>query len=196
MQQLLKNIITSPKIYARFLNTLSLLEYIGARKILKSQHQQYLTEKLLAHSIEELRHARVLKRAAIKIAPEYDSYAPDALLCGAEATHYFQTVDHATNTVIGEYNPWHCYLYTTLLIEIRALSFYSTCEEILQELGMPSVFRGILVEEEQHLQEVTEYLQKIPGYEKNLEILKNIEEKEFSGFLQAVERNIAVMEVL
>jgi len=196
MQQLLKNIISSPKIYARFLNTLSLLEYIGARKILKSQHQQFLTEKLLAHSIEELRHARVLKRAAMKISPECDSYAPAALLCPTEATHYFQTVDHATNSIIGEYNPWHCYLYTTLLIEIRALSFYNTCEEILKELGMPSVFRGILVEEEQHLQEVTECLQKIPNHAENLQLLKNIEEKEFNAFLLALENNIAVAQVL
>lgn len=190
MKTLLNCIISIPDIYARFLNTLSLLEYIGARKIIKSQNYEILTEKTLNHSIEELRHARLLKRAAVKILPECETYHEQVLLCGKQAFHYFQTIDHTANTVLSDYNPWHCYLYTTALIEIRAIDFYTQCEEILLALNKPSPFRGILIEEEKHLQDINEGLIKIPNFEKDLAILKKIEKKEFDIFLKALKQSI------
>lgn len=191
MEKLLQKIITTPTIYARFLNTLSLLEYIGARKILKSQQHQHLTSKLLSHIGEELRHAQILKRAALKIEPNLcNTYTPESLLCGNAAHHYFQTVDHAPIHELNEHNPWHCYLYTTCIIEIRALAFYTTFETALRTLEKPSVFRGILAEEERHLEEVKNWLSAIPNYEQNLQRLKNIEEKEFAVFLLEVEKEI------
>ena len=187
MQQLLKKIIGVPDQYARFLNTLSLLEYIGARKIIKSQQQQQLNEKLLAHVNEELRHAFILKRAALKISAQCDSYAASHLLCGIEAVHYFQTVDHATVTELQDSNPWHCYLFTTLLLELRALEFYSLFEQSLRELGKRSIFRGILAEENRHLQDMLAWMRLIPDYDDKLTRLKNIEMGEFAVFMQAVE---------
>ncbi len=190
MQQLLKKIINVPDKYARFLNTLSLLEYIGARKIIKSQKQQQLNEKLLAHISEELRHAWILKRAALKISSQCDNYETSNLLCGPEAMHYFQTIDHAAVTQLQESDLWNCYLFTTLLLELRALEFYSAFEQVLQELGKPSIFRGILAEENRHLQEMLEWIHLIPDHDAKLKQLKKIETTEFLVFMQAVEKCI------
>lgn len=197
MEKLLENIIATPVIYARFLNTLSLLEYIGARKILKSQHYQLLNTKLLSHMSEEMRHAQILKRAAMKISPDCDTYMPKTLLCEGAAYHYFQTVDHAPAAEFNEHNPWHCYLYTTSVIEIRALNFYGIFEKVLKKLGNPSVFRGILAEEKRHLEQVSDWLHAIPNYSaRHLERLKEIEEREFGVFLSAVEDYVRVGVVL
>lgn len=186
MRRLLISIVNDPQIYARFLNTVSLLEYMGARKILKSQRQEVLTEKLLDHAAEEIRHAQVLKRAAKKLAPKIcDTYAPESLLCGQQAQAYFQTVDHAAADTLGITNPSHAYLYTTWLIEVRALKFYTAWEDILRQIGQRSVFRGILKEEEKHLQEILQWLQVIDNHEHHMALLQGIEEAAFAQLLQA-----------
>lgn len=193
MKNILIKLIQSPENYARFLNTLSLLEYIGARKIIKSQHQDQLNEKILAHMSEEIRHAEVLKRAALKIAPQVcQTYAPEALICGREAWQYFQAIDQAAARELDEKNSWNCYLYTTWLIETRAINFYTLFEEVLQQQGKPSVFRGILVEEHRHLDEIATSLQNIPGHDAKLARLKVIEELEFKNWINAIERTISL----
>lgn len=184
---LLKKIISLPDYYARFLNTLSMLEYTGARKIVKSQKKIALSESMLAHLYEEIRHALILKHAALKIKPEYSDYSEKSLLCGLEANHYFQVVDHAANQVLGETDIWHCYLYTTWLVETRAIRFYSQCQDVLLEAGLHNIFRSILAEEHKHLQEVHEELKKIPDYNTKLATLMAIEEQEFEIFLSAME---------
>ena len=44
---LLTRIVRLPVVHARFLNTLSMMEYIGARKIMKSQADRYFDVELL-----------------------------------------------------------------------------------------------------------------------------------------------------
>lgn len=60
-QECLTALVKQPTLHARFLNTLSLLEFIGARKIMKSQEEDSVTPAVLAHATEEIRHAQVLK---------------------------------------------------------------------------------------------------------------------------------------
>lgn len=188
---MIKKMMASDMIYARFLNTLSLMEYTGARKIIKSQPQQHIHKKILDHMAEEMRHAQVLKRAAMKVAPGVcDTYEPDTLFCGVEAYQYFQTVDHAAKQALNVRDPWQCYLYTTFLIEIRVLMFYAAFEKALLESGKPSVFRSILAEEKNHLEEVSGWLSEIPDYEKNKETLKKIEEEAFEKFLLAIKYHL------
>lgn len=187
MKNLILNIIDSPTTFARFLNTLSLLEYVGARKILKSQKYEHLNEKILGHAVEELRHAQVLKRASKKLAPMLcDSYDARALLCGNDAYHYFQTVDLTVEHSLDEKNVRHAYLYTTYLVEIRAIDFYTLCEQTLLELGKPSVFRGILVEEKSHLDDVLNDIKQTNNYEEKIKQLKISEAKAFQTFLTSI----------
>jgi len=191
MNHLLRTIATSDNLYGRFLNTLSLMEYTGARKIVKSQQQNFLNKRILEHMAEEMRHALTLKKAALRVAPKLcETYESEALLCGTEAYHYFQTVDHLAKNELSEQDPWHCYLYTTFLIEVRVLIFYAAFEKILLELGKPLVFRGILAEEKKHLEEVSRWLSVIPNYENNIARLKAIEEEAFDNFLSAIEEQI------
>lgn len=191
MKEIITKLIQSPENYARFLNTLSLLEYIGTRKIIKSQHQDQLNEKILAHMSEEIRHAEVLKRAALKIAPQVcETYAAETLMCGREAWEYFQAVDHAAAKELNEQDSWNCYLYTTWLIETRAIRFYALFDDVLQQLGKPTIFRGILVEEHRHLDEIETCLQSIPGHDAKVAKLKSIEEQGFNNWMKAIERVI------
>lgn len=193
MKTTLHKIIRSPLIHARFINTLSLLEYIGARKIIKSQQQTQITVDILAHMVEELRHAQILKRAALKLAPQLcATYAPEALFCGEAACRYIQTLDHAAEKLFNERDPWPSYLYTTLLIEERANKVYPQIDKVLQENGKPTLFRGILVEEERHLQEINHCLKTIPDAENRATILRPIEQNAFADFVSAMEEALSM----
>jgi hypothetical protein len=159
---LLDRMIADPARHGRFVNTLSLMEYIGARKILKSQPAAGFTVELLAHVSEEIRHAHVLKRLALKLHPALETYAPGFLLAPAAASGYMQAVDRAAEADLalsgGGAQPWVNYLYTTLLVEERAGGFYPAYAERLAPLGHAGVIQGILREEENHLRQVVDHL--------------------------------------
>ena len=54
----------NPNLHARWLNMFSYLEYIGFRKIVKSQGAENLSLETLGHAVEEGRHALMLKKFA------------------------------------------------------------------------------------------------------------------------------------
>ena len=63
----LERIVAQPAIHARFINTLSRLEYVGARKLMKSQDSSGLDRETLQHLVEETRHAWMLKKLACRL---------------------------------------------------------------------------------------------------------------------------------
>jgi rubrerythrin len=150
----------NPELHARFVNTLSLLEYMGARKILKSQREEKISSQVLAHAAEEIRHAQTFKRLALKMSSgKLSSYSEDHLLCGKEAREYFQSLDQAVHAEIGE-DSYTNYLFTTLLIEERANLVYPIYEPVLARAGYPGVLKAIVKEEDAHLKDILTSLQE------------------------------------
>lgn len=190
-----KSLANNLEFTAKFINTLSMLEYMGARKIVKSQRSSVLSLELLSHISEEIRHAEVLKKLTLKMsAGKLDSYSDEHLLCGNEARIYIQSVDRSAELLFGAKNPWLNYLYTTFLLEERANVIYPHCGERVEELGFPNIFKGILREENRHLESIFQGL----GAEKDvsqdkLDALKKAEDKAFCQFLaslnEAVEKS-------
>jgi len=196
MLPLLKALSRDPARHGRFLNTLSLLEYIGIRKILKSQPAADLTAEMLEHILEEARHAAILKRLALRVGgAAVAGYAAPALLCGDEARRYIQTLDRGAELDLRESDlppgsaPAVNYLYTTLLIEERAGRVYPVYEPILAAIGLGGVLAGIVREEEGHLSAVMRrVIQEDPGHVTRLERLRRTEERAFMALRCALER--------
>ncbi len=160
-QAFLSEISQHPQLHARFLNTLSFLEYMGSRKILKSQRAESITFELLSHTAEEIRHAQTFKKLALKMSDDsVASYAQEHLFCGAEAAAYFQTIDQSAAQSLGQPDAWTNYLLTTLLIEERANQIYPFYEDILAAAGFPGYLKLIVREENSHLQDISIEIQK------------------------------------
>ncbi len=194
LAELLSRLAAAPALHARFLNTLSLLEYVGARKIYKSQPAGRFTVELLEHVVEEGRHALVLKKLAIRLGGDaVRTYDSEGLLSGADATRYMQTLDHAAETDLelsgfpaGEERTWINYLLTTLLIEERADSLYPVYEPILTALGHGGVAAAIVAEEKRHLRDVFESLTSgDPRRDERLERLRPVERRAFAALVSA-----------
>jgi hypothetical protein len=67
-RRLLDRIVVDADLHARFVNTLSRLEYVGVRKILKSRRSERIGLDGLQHILDEAVHALRLKKAAVALA--------------------------------------------------------------------------------------------------------------------------------
>ncbi len=155
----LQAVIADAPTHARWLNTLSLMEHIGSRKIIKALDASVLDETLLRHIAEEARHAHIFKRLSLRAEPDLcTSYANEHLFCGDASRNYFQSLDTAVHAYVQEaiYQqvPLVTYLCVTTLIEIRATQIYEIYEELLRKASSPLSLRTVLAEEDRHLEEM------------------------------------------
>ncbi|WP_020175334.1 hypothetical protein [Methyloferula stellata] len=196
-EALVARVVADPKLHARWLNTFSFLEYVGFRKIVKSQKAEALSAEVLAHALEEGRHALSLKKLAIKIGGKsFESYAPEALLCGEAAEDYFQTLDHACDEALSDQTEdvraALVYLYVTWLVEIRALDVYTQYRKALAAMPGVQALDGLLAEEEQHLSRVSGELQKRdPDFAARSKVFSALEAALYEKILGAFEAEVS-----
>lgn len=190
----LTELLVHPDLHGGLLNTLSLLEYIGARKIMKSQDERHITPDVLAHMTEEIRHAQIMKKLAVKVGgPKMKSYAEEALLAGDEGRAYIQAIDHKAQEVLGVRDSRANYLLTTLIIEERAAELYPFYDTLLETIGLGGPLRTIVREEEAHLAQVIELLatEASCGPEQ-IEQVRAVEKEYFAAFFRQVEKQLAL----
>jgi len=196
-ENLVARVVADQQLHARWVNTFSFLEYVGFRKIVKSQRAETLSAEVLAHALEEGRHAMSLKKLALKIGGKaFDSYLPEALLCGEEAESYFQTLDHTCDEALQDLGEEQraalVYLYVTWLVEIRALEVYSIYGKAVASFGGAQGLEGLLAEETQHLSRVAQDLQKRdPDFATRSKTFSALEAELYEKILSAFEAEIA-----
>ena len=184
----LNKIVQSPKLHGRFLNTISLLEYIGARKIIKSQREEEISRETLAHMSEEIRHAQIFKKLALKVDSRLTTYDDQHLLAGGTARTYLQTIDRGVEALLGNGCARSNYWVSTLIIEERANSIYPYYAELLEPFGYAGPIRGILREEESHLEQIEAVIDKDNVLSTNqLKALRRIEKESFTGLIGAMD---------
>jgi rubrerythrin len=197
IESVLTRLVARPALHARFANTLSCLEYMGVRKIFKSQDQACFSAELLSHAGEEIRHAQILKRLALQLSAgsleTCDTYAETSLLEGRLAQKYFQRIDQAVARFFPKESPWIHYLITTLIIEERAQRFYPVYAGILEQARIPNAVPSIVRDEEKHLEQVLESLKltPLPDLSQTLASLRDLEMTGFHEFLRGVEISLA-----
>jgi hypothetical protein len=190
-------IVADAVLHARWLNTFSYLEYVGFRKIVKSQRAESLTAAILGHACEEGRHALGLKKIAIKLGgAQFDSYAPEVLLCGEEAAAYFQDLDKACNEAFADRSEAErgklTYCYVTYLVERRALRVYQIYKGALGETEIARKLGGLLAEETKHLADVEAVLHTSdPEFSTRSMEFEAVEAALYQNFVSALTRTLA-----
>ena len=193
MLKILETVTNNKKLHARFLNTLSYLEYIGSRKMLKSLPAEILNKSFLDHINEEVRHSLFLKNLAEKLEKASLGFKKQELIAGDSASHYFQEVDHySLRFSFSNSNPILNYLYTTYAIEQRALIFYSLYNDILKKKSFPFSMQSILNDEAEHLDHVLKKIQKIdPFWEVHQEEISQFEHQKYFSLLISLEKEVS-----
>ncbi|MBS1521644.1 MAG: hypothetical protein JST50_11650 [Bacteroidetes bacterium] len=164
--KLLSAIINNDQLHARWLNTLSLMENTGARKISACEDPETVTYIILKHAAEEHRHAFYLKKQIEKVkSVDCPTYMSDYLIAPKSSKYYLNQLDvdvcrylKRELNLSGRELRFAAYLLVTYAIEVRADELYPVYQEELDKTGSKVNVKSIILEEEGHLEEMINQL--------------------------------------
>jgi hypothetical protein len=194
IQEVLRKLAEDPSREARWLNTISLLEFIGARKISRTVADRHPSLEVLHHLADETRHALAFKRLACAIAGgEVQGY-----LCPEPAGTYFQTLDRALAAwaaqALGREDTRLSYLLTTTLIEKRAMLIYPLYKAATRNAQVREELGRVVTEEQGHRRSIEETCLEELGRrcQKDLSEPIALEARLFEGLLVALEAEVGL----
>jgi hypothetical protein len=199
LNTLLPQIIADEQLHARWLNTLSLMENTGARKISASEDPLTVTYIILKHAAEEHRHAFYLKK---QIEKEGDglcpTYAAEYLIAPTYSRYYLNQLDidvcrYLKNELklTGKELRFAAYLLVTYAIEVRADELYPVYQEALEKAGSKVNVKSIILEEEGHLEEMLNQLKNFsPDWEVHANKAVEFESNLFTKWLGALAKDL------
>ncbi|MBK0379112.1 hypothetical protein [Mucilaginibacter segetis] len=175
LNTILPKIIQDNQLHARWLNTLSLMENTGARKISASEDPTTVTYIILKHAAEEHRHAFYLKKQIDKTGEQCPTYSTEYLLAPAFSKYYLNQLDidvcrylKSELKLSGAELRFAAYLLVTYAIEVRADELYPVYQDALDKVNSKVNVKSIILEEEGHLEEMINQLQNFsPEWEKH-----------------------------
>lgn len=192
----LRTITADYRLEAKWLNTLSYLEYVGSRKISRTVAASHPTVDVLDHLADETRHALAFKRlAADRVGGEPTDY-----LCLEPAGVFFHKLDReltawATELVGGEH-PHLNYLLVTSMIERRAMELYPLYRMASNDEIVRDELSAIITEEQDHRIRIEEScIRLLSEYGiSDLSTPETVEATFFSEFWSALELEIGSSE--
>jgi hypothetical protein len=199
LNTLLPQIIADEQLHARWLNTLSLMENTGARKISASEDPLTVTYIILKHAAEEHRHAFYLKKQIEKTGEDLcPTYAADYLLAPAYSRYYLNQLDidvcrylKTELKLTGKDLRFAAYLLVTYAIEVRADELYPVYQEALEKAGSKVNVKSIILEEEGHLEEMLNQLKNFsPDWEVHANKAVEFESNLFTKWLGALAKDL------
>jgi len=192
LKNILPKIISDNQLHARWLNTLSLMENTGARKISASEDPVKVTYIILKHAAEEHRHAFYLKKQIEKTGEaQCPTYASDYLLAPAYSKYYLNQLDiHVCRYLKNELGlkgaelRFAAYLLVTYAIEVRADELYPVYQQALDDAGSKVNVKSIILEEEGHLEEMIAQLNRFsPDWELHAQKAVDMETSLFNDWV-------------
>lgn len=188
-------IVASDDIHAKWLNSLSMMENTGARKISKYEHPVHTNIIVLKHAAEEARHAYYLKKQIGKLSPDAcPDYSAPYLLAPLESYHYLNMLDveacrYLKNklNLTGRDLKHGAYLLVTYAIEVRADMLYGVYQEALTKHASKVNVKSIILEEEGHLEEMQRMLEVFhPEWESLAADMCAVEHRLFDSWIAAI----------
>jgi rubrerythrin len=195
LDQLLDHIVSEPQLHAKWLNTLSLMENTGAKKISRCEHPVLVEEVILKHAAEEKRHAYYLKKQIAKVAPgACPTYEWKYLLSPVDSHQYLHRLDIAASRYIKEtwglkgYDlRYASYLLVTYAIEVRAEELYPIYQDVLTNAGSKVNVKSIIAEEDGHLEEMRKALGEFSeDWERHAKAILEIEAELWRKWVRAL----------
>lgn len=192
LSTILPNIISDKQLHARWLNTLSLMENTGARKISASEDPVTVTYIILKHAAEEHRHAFYLKKQIEKAGEGLcPTYAGEYLLAPAYSKYYLNQLDidvcrylKTELKLTGRELRFAAYLLVTYAIEVRADELYPVYQDALDNAGSKVNVKSIILEEEGHLEEMINQLQQFsPDWQLHAQKAVDMETRLFKSWV-------------
>ena len=199
LKDLLSEIVKDDLTHAKWLNTLSMMENAGSRKISACEHKTDVNVSILKHASEEARHAYFLKTQIKKLAPEkFSSYRLSDILAPMSSYQYLDRLDFQISKYLkfdlqmpSNQIRYASYLLTTYAIEERANKLYPVYSEVLDETGSNINVRLIIAEEIGHLEEMNKQMAKFfTDWKEKTANVRKMESHLYSKWVSDLEREI------
>ena len=198
--KLLSIIINNDQLHARWLNTLSLMENTGARKISACEDPETVTYIILKHAAEEHRHAFYLKKQIEKVkSVDCPTYNSNYLIAPKSSKYYLNQLDvdvcrylKMELALSGRELRFAAYLLVTYAIEVRADELYPVYQEELDKTGSKVNVKSIILEEEGHLEEMINQLKTFsPDWQKHADKAVGMETRLFNQWVDQLSKEVA-----
>ena len=195
LRKVIDKILKSGDSHAKWLNSLSMMENTGARKISKYEHPVSTNIIVLKHAAEEARHAYYLKKQIGKFGKDMcPDYSYPYLLAPIESHHYLNMLDvEACRYLKNKLNldgralKHGAYLLVTYSIEVRADMLYSIYQDALTKHASKVNVKSIIAEEEGHLAEMQRMLETFhPHWQRLAADVCKIENRLFQQWIDAI----------
>ncbi len=184
----LEDVIPSEGKHYLWLRSLSYLEYIGYRKMVKSLGYEKVNRGVFHHLTDEIQHSYMLreladrKMAGLNGEPNFTEDHQEL------AENYFQDIDGFVEDWVLRMtqvkNPYLCYLLVSYVVEKRAMQVYPQYFHQLGERAFKYTIQKIIQDEAEHLGYLEGKLREFPSLgEANLSELFDFEEARFVEFL-------------
>ncbi len=195
LQEILDIIVPSDELHGKWLNSLSMMENTGARKISKYEHPVHTDIIVLKHAAEEARHAYYLKKQIGKLADvSCPDYSYPYLLAPVESHHYLNMLDVEACRYLknklqleGRALKHGAYLLVTYAIEVRADMLYGVYQKALTRYQSKVNVKSIILEEEGHLAEMERMLKEFhPQWQELANDMCQVEDRLFNIWVTAI----------
>ncbi|MFO1462175.1 MAG: ferritin-like domain-containing protein [bacterium] len=149
-----------------WLRSLSYLEYIGYRKMVKALDYDKVNKGVYHHLTDEIQHSYMLRELAEKSygRGHGDSFTEEFQKIAEE---YFQKIDGAIDAWVqgacGGENSHLCYLLTSYIVEKRAMQVYPHYYNRLAEAPSKYIIQKIIKDESEHLSYLEGKMSLVPG---------------------------------
>lgn len=149
--------------HARFLNTLSMLEHMGSRRIMLTRGAGNLDQTTLKHMAEESRHAFYFKRQADRFSGRSLGYVDADMIAPAHGRMYFRRLEaRIAADARNDADPSRVtYLFMSLIVEFRAIWAFAVYQARLDQAGIRLSLKSLMAEEQGHLAEMAESLERL-----------------------------------
>ena len=190
-QDFLEEVTTSGSKHYLWLRSLSYLEYIGYRKMVKALGYDHVNKGVFHHLTDEIQHSFMLRELA-----EKGYRHGTSLSFGSEyleiAEDYFQKIDGEIHDWVerfcGKENPFLCYLLTSYIIEKRAMKVYPQYYNRLSEIPSKAIIQKIIKDEGEHLSYLETQMSLLPGWnEEKSQSLQSMEDDCFEAYLKKMQ---------
>jgi len=188
----LDDVVASEERHYLWLRSLSYLEYIGYRKMVKALGYDKVNKGVYRHLTDEIQHSFMLRELAEKsFGRQFKAEAFDREY-QVIAEDYFQKVDaeidERVRRLTAMKSPFLCYLLTSYIIEKRAMQVYPHYFSRLGEAPFKVIVQKIIKDESEHLAYLEGKMALWPefGDEQSAELLA-FEATCFSDYLQKMD---------
>lgn len=190
--EFLRQALLNSSSHSLWLHSLSYLEHIGYRKIVKAIPYEKINVEVFHHLKDEIEHSFLLKQAACELNP--NPLDPKvALQIQQIAENYFQSLDLLTEgwirDLLGKEDSFLCYMGVSTVIEKRAMKVYPTYYAQLKDPSLRSKIQKIIKDESGHLTSLEEKMVLIPtSHPLDFSLLFEKEEGYFDHYLQQMSK--------